>query len=298
MESVGRHLETVVLVQGCPRSGTTLLNRILNTHPNIAITNELDLVELTRKLKKIVFSKSKSFAKNKIIRAKSEVEDWNLSDFNALYPTDYRVVERFLVDYCGSIKDLNNCLIVGDKTPTYYQYDPNILKEMFPNHTLKIIQLSRSFSEVQRSIRWRTRNALRGTDTWKSVLTDQETLMHWNKAWNARREFRRYFGTDFLDLSYHGMLNRPENVCRIVADFLEVEDKFQADFINGSSTAAATQSSQEAERWASASAEILMPEDYSQKLLPEISVTTKVERKLKRFVITTQKVLSGAKNIN
>ena len=56
----------LLLVQGCPRSGTTLVNRLLNTHPEIAITNELDLVRLYGQLSSVLFAKHRKYSNNKI----------------------------------------------------------------------------------------------------------------------------------------------------------------------------------------------------------------------------------------
>ena len=50
----------LILVTGCPRRGTTMLNLLLNSHDNIAISNECNISKIVPKLIYILFKKEKA----------------------------------------------------------------------------------------------------------------------------------------------------------------------------------------------------------------------------------------------
>jgi hypothetical protein len=52
MESFNPH---ILLIQGCPRSGTSLLYQIINGHPNIVLSHEMNLMKINDSEKIIDF---------------------------------------------------------------------------------------------------------------------------------------------------------------------------------------------------------------------------------------------------
>ena len=86
--------QKLLLVSGCPRSGTTLINFILNSHPEVVTTNELDLIKISEQFSKIAFSKKNRFNKNTISRDQSSVESWSMDDFSKLIPSNNQLIAR------------------------------------------------------------------------------------------------------------------------------------------------------------------------------------------------------------
>ena len=226
--------DKLLLVSGCPRSGTTLINFILNSHPEIVITNEIDLVNMADQLRRTMFSKNEKFKKNKISRARSNVESWSLGNFKEFIPSDHKLVPEILKLFCQSIKESESTLIYGDKTPTYYLYDPDLLTQLSPTGTIFVIHVTRNPSDVIRSIMRRTVNSLKGKDYWKSVVTKSDGISLWVKAWNARSKFKQHLGINFLDLNYDALVQDPDAGYKLIADFLGVEINFDASIINSS----------------------------------------------------------------
>jgi len=227
--------EKLLLVSGCPRSGTTLINFLLNSHPEIAISNEVDLVHLAGGLRRVLFSKSEKFKKNTISRKRSDVESWGLSDFEEYIPADYSLLPKIIRLLCLSVKMGGHASIYGDKTPIYYMYDPDLLAQLSPGGTVSVIHITRNPSGVIRSVLRRTANSLKGSDYWRSVVTKSDGISHWIKAWNARSKFHRHSGIRFLDLNYDALLQDPDTACEIIAGFLEIADDFDRGLINSSS---------------------------------------------------------------
>ena len=77
----------LLLICGCPRSGTTLLNILLNSHPNISITNELDLYKLSFDLNHLLFFKHKKRSNASFNRPKSIRENWSDKDVLSYTPS-------------------------------------------------------------------------------------------------------------------------------------------------------------------------------------------------------------------
>ena len=75
----------LLLVSGCPRSGTTLINIILNSHPEIAITNEINLFSIINNIDDVLFKREKKISRmikleKSIKREKTARETWEAND--------------------------------------------------------------------------------------------------------------------------------------------------------------------------------------------------------------------------
>jgi len=222
----------LLLVSGCPRSGTTLINFILNSHPNVAMTNEIDLVALASQISECLFKKDRKFKQNKITRSWSNVESWTLNDFGEHIPNDSNLIPEVLRLFCNSVKSTKSSSVYGDKTPTYYLYDIEQLVQLSSTKEIYLIRVTRSPMEVVDSIMRRTNNSLRGKDYWKSIVTKADALSHWIKAWNARAQFRQHRGVRFLDLNYNGIAQDPETALQLIANFLQISNDFDSGILN------------------------------------------------------------------
>lgn len=222
---------SLTLIQGCPRSGTTLLNRVLNTHANVAITNEIDLLNIKRDIDEVVFAKLWKLERNSIDRSQSEREGWNLNEVREFLPENTEIVSKFLRDLCSSIYPNREILHYGDKTPTYYMYSADQLVEIAAKQEIKIIHVTRSFDDVLSSIARRTRQSIAGKDTWRSIVTRRDAIWHWCYAWNRRKHFASHPNVRFLDLNYESFIANSEEGTAVIANFLQVTNEFDATFV-------------------------------------------------------------------
>ena len=224
--------QKLLLVSGCPRSGTTLINFILNSHPEVVTTNELDLIKISEQFRKIAFSKKNRFNKNTISRDQSSVESWSMDDFSKLIPSNNQLIARIIKIFCLSIDDSKSPIYYGDKTPTYYLYDPEKLVQLSENSSIYVLHITRNPQEVVHSIRRRTTNSIKGKDYWKSVVTTKDALTHWVNSWNARKLFKDNKNIRFLDLNYNAFVENQKAGYDLISEFLEVQNDFEKTIIN------------------------------------------------------------------
>lgn len=288
----------LVILQGCPRSGTTLLNRILNTHPNILITNELDLVNIYNKIDMTFFQKSEKYKKNATWRKLSPGEDNFIQALGEYYPCDRGILPGVIETLCVSSNSKKEILIYGDKTPTYYQYKTSDLIKLCKDETLHIIHVTRNPDDVLRSIKWRTQNALKGNDTWKSVLTSRDAINHWKYAWNSRINLHKSEDVKFLDLNYDALVQNPNKSLLEVSKFLDIPMLFNNSLIKVKSNHDPSKNYDLSSLW-EYDFNSIIHDDYRTKFsLSRDNIFNKIERKIKRIIIEKRlrlKTKGGAK---
>jgi hypothetical protein len=212
-----------VFFVGCPRSGTTLLRRIGNAHPELAIIGELhwlprwwerragitpegmvtqELVD--RLLREPRFHKLDLAAE----RVAELVEDGRPKHF-----------ARFVTELFDLHGQVNGKPLVGEKTPGYVQHLP-ILHSLWPH--AKVVHLIRDGRDVALSILdWRKGERIVGRfPTWHEDRVST-TALWWE--WNVRlgREAAALLGTDrYHELRYESLVTRPEAECEKLSAFL------------------------------------------------------------------------------
>jgi Sulfotransferase family len=132
-DSPSRARNPYVFVVGCPRSGTTLLRRMLDAHPKLAITPETHWIpewfakaadREGRVSRDHVQSLLESARFKKLKVADDEV--WSLFESGA--PPSYARLVEHVYDLYGQRRGK---MLVGDKTPGYTRSLP-ILNQLFP----------------------------------------------------------------------------------------------------------------------------------------------------------------------
>ena len=109
-----------LIVTGCPRSGTTLLMKILNSHRQFCIGNEIDILSMY----KVVAPKIKS-KYEKSLRLQREFSDREKHLGNANYdyiPNPSDAIPRVLESFASSSKpESHGFEYLGDKYPRVYR---------------------------------------------------------------------------------------------------------------------------------------------------------------------------------
>jgi Sulfotransferase family len=214
-----------VFFVGCSRSGTTLLRRIGDAHPELAIVREQQW--LPRYWEWGIGITSEGIVN-------SDLLDMLLSDrrFTAMEvpfkrvaeliesspPTHYSHLVTELFDLHGEIKGKR---FVGEKTPKYVRY-LRTLHQLWPH--AKVVHLVRDGRNVALSLlEWgkAERNVGRFS-TWDEDPVATAAL-YWE--WNVRlgREAVALLGPDrYYELRYEALIADPELECRKLCEFLDI----------------------------------------------------------------------------
>jgi Sulfotransferase family len=214
-----------VFLVGCLRSGTTLLQRIVDAHPRIAVIHETQWVprwyergvgltpagDVTPELVEQLFE-HRRFGRLDVERAAVA----GLLDDGE--PLHYRRFVAELFDLHGRAKGKR---LVGEKSPGYVRHIPT-LNELWPE--ARIVHLIRDGRAVCLSAReWSKADRILGRfPTWEDdeVIT---AALWWE--WHVRlgREAGLPVGDDrYMELSYEALVDRPEAACARLCGFLGV----------------------------------------------------------------------------
>jgi Sulfotransferase family len=209
-----------LFIVGCARSGTTLVHRIVNAHPEIAITPEMHWI--TRQFKSgpgLVASElvseltgHKRFAQFEIPREEFEAL---LGAGEALpYPT-------FLNRVFGLYGKINNKPLVGNKTPAYVRSIPTF-HALWPE--AKFVHIIRDGRDVCISIlNWKKADRIVGRyASWEEDPVST-TALWWERKVRKGREDGAALGPGvYQEMHYEDLVDDPERECKRLCEFLGV----------------------------------------------------------------------------
>jgi hypothetical protein len=214
-----------VFLVGCPRSGTTLLRRIGDAHPEIAVINEEQWLPgwferrvgltpeglVTPELVARLLAHPR-FPRLEVDAAKIEalVEDGRQTHY-ARFVSD-------VFDLHGRVKERR---LVGEKSPNYVRYLPT-LHELWPQ--AKVVHLIRDGRDVTLSmLDWRKSERVAGRfPTWDEDRVTT-TALWWE--WHVRlgREDAGLLGPErYCELFYESLVADPQRECERLCTFLGV----------------------------------------------------------------------------
>jgi hypothetical protein len=215
-------------IVGCARSGTTLLHRIMDAHPLIAITPEMHWINhhfedknkwvprpgrgVTAEQVAAMLQNTKRFAQFKLSR----------EEFEALVPPGPPVpYVTFLNGIFSLYQQHRGKPLVGNKTPAYVRCLP-ALHETWPQ--AKFIHIIRDGRNVCQSVlNWSNADqtaARYGTWAEDPVVT---TALWWERKVRLGREGGQSLNPDlYYEIFYERLVNEPEVECARVCAFLGV----------------------------------------------------------------------------
>ncbi len=214
-----------VFLVGSPRSGTTMLKRMVNAHPLIAVTRETHWIPSYFEKRKGVTDEG--FVTARIVKKLFEhhrfdqmkVKPERLASMVADAPSmTYSALVSRIFDHFGKRK---NKPLVGDKTPTYVRKIPT-LHLLWPK--AKFVHLIRDGRDVCLSMRkWRMAHKAAGKiSTWEAdpVVT---TALWWKALVGIGMQDGAKLGErTYLNLCYEQLVKHPGSECRKLASFLEL----------------------------------------------------------------------------
>jgi hypothetical protein len=228
-----------VFIVGCPRSGTTLLKRVVDAHPEIAITRE------THWVTKLLRGRDAASVEAPVTRAllarlladerfqRLALDPAPLERLvSGDRPVSYGELVTAVYDQHGTKQGK---LLVGDKTPRYVRHIP-VLHELFPH--ARFIHLIRDGRDVCSSVlSWhndRGRRAVTRHSTWEDepVMT---TAVWWEQRVRLGREAGAALGPElYHELLYESLMSAPARECATICAFLGVpEDDRMLGFHEG-----------------------------------------------------------------
>lgn len=207
-----------IFIGACPRSGTTLLRTMLNTHPDIAIPRETRFAPFAWEGRMRWRNLHRRAARERFARVVFEA-DWSRADRLAT-PVDV-AVERMgdAPPTLGSL--VGTCFLLyaeatgksrwGDKRPMYARY-LDMVFTFFPDaQYINVIRDPRAAVASMRKLKWFDGRIEPGLDLWARSMRAVEP---WRKVLHRDQ---------YLDIRYEDLVADPEAVLGQIADFLTLD---------------------------------------------------------------------------
>lgn len=209
----------VLLIGGCPRSGTTAIEYWLNADPRAFISNEQNMLKIATHVRAILGGgkldrkPSKSAGRALSTREKWSAEDWR--NFKFFSDFHYRVVEDIYRLHHARLRAEAPLLLFGDKFPNYFRKLGEVFDLPFP---VKYLHITRNPYDVVDSMMRRTKLAEHGKDNWKAHTELDDMIDTWNYALDVIRKRR----TDerCLHVQYEDLIFDRDRVYERVCDFV------------------------------------------------------------------------------
>jgi hypothetical protein len=220
--ATGHRANPYVFFLGVPRSGTTLIQRLANAHPELAVVHELHWLPR-------LWEKRTGIAADGTV--KPEFADVLLADrrFRKLKVAPDRVRElaaerphysRLISDLFDMHGAAQGKRLVGEKTPGYVRRIAT-LHELWPR--ARIVHVIRDGRDVALSLTsWhRGERTLGGFPTWSEDRLVTAALF-WEWTVRQGRDAVRLFGERYHELRYDALVADAESECRRLCDFLDI----------------------------------------------------------------------------
>ena len=215
-----------LFIVGCPRSGTTLLERIVNAHPQIAIMHETHWISRFEK-KRIGITKD-GLVTSDLISALCNYHRFHLlrissEELKQLFESSMPISYSSFVSKIFNLYGQNNGKsIVGDKTTGGYLRNIPLLHSLWPK--AKFVHLIRDGRDVCLSmLKWpKAKKAAGRYEIWKDnpVAT---TALWWKWQMQLGINDGRLMTSDrYIEIRYESLVQNTENECKSLCIFLGI----------------------------------------------------------------------------
>lgn len=207
-----------LFILGRGRSGTSLLQTILNSHPDISVAPEAQFIMfLKNRYANIKWDEEKIKAFHKDLWLEERLHNWHLDKNKLLEALLKRKEDAGFPELCKEVylqyahaRGKTKPRVIGDKNPHYSLYGEQ-LKEIFPNALF--IHLARDPRDTILSF--------------KQVSFDSNNTATLAYRWNIyNREiskFRNRYPHQFLYIRFEDLLIKPEETLTNICNFLGVQ---------------------------------------------------------------------------
>jgi hypothetical protein len=219
--STGRN--PYLFIVGCARSGTTLLQRIVDAHPDIAIIHEMHWVTgyfKERKVRKPEDLVIPELARGLLDNPRFPRLKIRREDFEGLFTSDEPIpYATFLTSIFDLYRQTADKPLVGNKTPSYVRRLPT-LHALWP--WAKFIHLIRDGRDVSLSVmNWsRAQGTIARYATWAKDPVST-TALWWKRKVLLGKEGARSLGPDlYYEVRYESLISQPVEECVKLCTFL------------------------------------------------------------------------------
>lgn len=207
-----------VFVIGMPRSGTTLLSVMLNSHSQLAISPETHYFTKYKHIGDMIINTSDKAVKRKLISqllqsqevadmkfSSSEMTDIAESLTHDMELTHAKILGTILRQYAAKQGKER----WGEKTPGHYRFVP-IIKANFPDAKfISILRDPRDISLSLRKVPWSSNNIFH--HAW-----------HWKQYVRLSNRYALQYKEHYLEVKYEDLLSNPTKVVRSICNFLNL----------------------------------------------------------------------------
>ena len=207
---------------GCPRSGTTLLQRMLDHHPQLAVANDSHFIPLV--IEDITDNTDPPLTPELVerVRCYRRFTRLGLSDVIVSEAAERSQTYREFVSTLYSEHGrLRGKPLAGEKTPDYVRYLP-LLHTLFP--WVRCIHIIRDGRDVALStLEWAREDKGPGRfELWREEPVAVCALWWRWQVSTGRRDGKGLGPACYREARYEDLVDRPEEILRGIAAFLEL----------------------------------------------------------------------------
>lgn len=221
-------IESPIFVIGCPRSGTTLLRLILNSHSKISIPHEFFLVEKVIEKFNCIENINKKDALDFIFSLKKykHYQDWDLNEKDLILNirnhsglTKNKLIQLVYLEYLKT--QTGSKIIWGDKNIGSLSFIEEII-EIFPK--AKFIHIVRDGRDVASSLKKVKWNFYKFPNLkYRYVNNIKGTALTWNDGLSLISKNKNNFNkNNFFELKYEDLLVSPESIIHNLCNYINV----------------------------------------------------------------------------
>jgi hypothetical protein len=211
-----------LFVVGCPRSGTTLLQRMLDNHPQLAVANDSHFIP--RVVEDVPIGVDPLLTPGLVERARTYRRFYRLGLPDVAVrraARESRTYQEFVSALYSEYGRLRGKWLAGEKTPDYVRHLPR-LRTLFPR--ARFIHIIRDGRDVALStLEWaRADKGPSRFELWEEVPVAVCALW-WRWLVSAGRRDGRVLGpARYHEVKYEDLVARPGTTLRELASFLEL----------------------------------------------------------------------------
>ncbi len=210
----------LVFVVGCPRSGTTLLQRMLDAHPQLAVANDTHFIP--RAVDRVGLDRASALQAEHVefVRNYRRTRRLGLSDDSFIPQARATTYPQYVAQLYQAFARANGKSLAGEKTPDYVKRI-GLLHRLFPE--TKFVHIIRDGREVVQSLlEWS--NASKGPAklaVWREDPFAVATLWWAQQVSSGLRAGRRLPDL-YYEVRYDTLVAHPEREMRSIAEFLGI----------------------------------------------------------------------------
>jgi len=203
-----------IFLVGCPRSGTTLLQQMLNAHPAIAIAPETHFIRRFWLQRERYGDLSEDENYQRLIREMTMMPEFTEMQLNAREFSEaawengrsYPALFQLLLEQFARTHHTH---VVGERTPEHLLYMP-ILRQFFPAaRFIHLVRDPRAVVNSWRQVPWSSGNPIDNAKVWRLCVV-------------TARKSPPDIQASLLTLQYEQLVNAPDRSLRTVCEFLGV----------------------------------------------------------------------------